>query len=302
MICTSSLIPLLPYDVLCLVFKQAATNDRKEALKLVTVCKLVQHWVEQILYSVVSLYRETTCRAFLRTIETSRTKSRAFFATHVKSLCISYDIYDDRTVRIISACRGVTSLTFWVIPTPWPTSIVQTQKKITAALNALRPRKLSVLLPSIIGSPYPHFHLSFFENITHLSIVNKWEDWTMWWGFEALPCLTYLSFDLRVGPRLLHDKAGYTIALALHTILSGCDHIRVCILLLIFDPSPTFTAAKITNYMPMSKVDPRLVFMSDSEPFLDREAHSTREACIWRMAEEAVDIQIPEGDTRVLAV
>ncbi|KAG6816060.1 hypothetical protein H0H87_008892 [Tephrocybe sp. NHM501043] len=255
--------------------------------------------IELILYSVVNLHRETTCRAFLRTIETSRTKSRAFFATHVKSLCISYDIYNDRTVRIITACQGVTSLTFWVIPTPWQTSIVRIpHEEIAAALDPLRPQRLSVLLHGILGSPYPQFHLSFFQRITHLSVINKWEDWTTWWGFEALPCLTHLSFDLRVGPRSLDDKVAYTIAQSLHAVLSRCPHMRVCVLLLIFDPSPKFTAAKITHYMPVSKVDPRLVFMGDSEPFLDREAHSLREARIWRMAEQAVDIQSSSGGGR----
>ncbi|KAG6872502.1 hypothetical protein C0995_009258 [Termitomyces sp. Mi166 len=292
MICIPSLIPALPHDVLRLIFEQAAINDRKEALKLVTVCRLAQHWIELILYSTVTLHRETTCRAFLRTIETSRTKSRAFFATHVKSLCVSYDIYNDRIVRIISACQGVTSLTLWVIPTPWPTSIIHIPyEEITAALDLLRPRKLSVLLNGILGWPYPRFDLSFFQKITHFSVINKWEDWTTWWGFDALPCLTHLSFDLHVGSRSLDDKAAYSIAQALHVVLSRCDHMRVCILLLIFDPSPSFTAAKITYYMSMSKVNPRLIFMGVSEPFLDREAHSPREARIWRMAEEAVEIQ-----------
>ncbi|KAG6908573.1 hypothetical protein DXG01_004131 [Tephrocybe rancida] len=292
----SPLIPALPHDIIRLVFEQAALNDRKDALKLVLVSRQVQHWIELILYSIVNLHRETTCRSFLRTIETSRTKSRAFFATHVKSLCISYDIYNDRTVRIISACQGVTSLTFWVIPTPWQTSIVRIpHEEIAAALDPLRPERLSVLLHGVLGSPYPRFHLSFFQKITHLSVINKWEDWTTWWGLEVLPCLTHLSFDLRVGPRSLDDKAAYTIAQALHTVTSRCVHLRVCVLLLIFDPSPSLTATKITHYMPVSKVDSRLVFVGDSEPFLDREAHSIREARIWRMAEEAVDIQLSGG-------
>ncbi|KAG6853046.1 hypothetical protein C0991_007269 [Blastosporella zonata] len=292
----SSLAPVLPYDVLRLIFEQAALDDRREALKLVFLSRQIQRWIELILYSVVTLHRETTCRAFLRTIETSRTKSRAFFATHVKSLCISYDIYNDRTVRIITACPGVTSLTFWAIPTPWQTSIIRiSHEEISAALDPLRPRKLSVLLHGVLGAPYPRFNLSFFQNITHLSVINKWEDWTTWWGFDALRCLTHLSFDLRVGPRSLDDKAAYTIAQSLQAVLSSCIHMHVCVLLLLFDPSPKFTAAKITHYMPVSQVDTRLVLMGDSEPFLDREAHSNREARIWRMAEEAVNIQASEG-------
>ncbi|KAF8057430.1 hypothetical protein FPV67DRAFT_1430191 [Lyophyllum atratum] len=293
----SSLKLALPHDILRLVFEQAALDDRKTALKLVLVSRLVQYWIERMLYSVVNLHRETTCRAFLRTIETSHTKSRAFFATHVKSLCISYDIYNDRIVRIITVCQGVTSLTFWVVPTTWKTSCRLPHYEIAAALDPLRPKKLSVLLHGVLGSPYPRFDLSFFQKITHLSVINKWEDWTTWWGFDLLPCLTHLSFDLRVGPRSLDDRTAYTIAQALHGVLSRCTQLRVCVLLLIFDPLPGFTAATIANILPGHARDPRLVFMHDSEPFLDREAHSIREARIWKMAEQRVGIQASGAGT-----
>ncbi|GLB43048.1 hypothetical protein LshimejAT787_1204970 [Lyophyllum shimeji] len=292
MVRMSSLKPALPHDILRLVFEQAALDDRRTALRLVLVSRLVQCWIDRILYSVVNLHRETTCRAFLRTIETSRTKSRAFFATHVKSLCISHDIYNDRTVRIINACRGVSDLTFWVVPvTTWKRPYCPPHQEIAAALEPLRPKKLSVLLHGILGSPYPQFHLSFFQKITHLSVINKWEDWTTWWGFELLPCLTHLSFDIRVGPRSLDNRTAYTVAQALHAVLSRCPHLRVCVLLLLFDPCPGFTAATIANIMPGPQRDPRLVFMRDSEPFLDREAHSLREARIWKSAEETSDLQ-----------
>ncbi|KAF5378137.1 hypothetical protein D9615_007523 [Tricholomella constricta] len=296
----------LPHDVLRIIFEQAALDDKRTAVKLVLVSRLVQYWIELILYAVVILHRETTCRAFLRTIETSRTKTRAFFATHVKSLCISYDIYNDRTVRIITACRGVTSLTFWVVPTTWHTSIIHSSphQEIAAALDPLRPKRLSVLLHGVFGSPYPRFHLSFFQKITHLSIVNKWEDWTTWWGFELLPCLTHLSFDLRVGPRSIDKRTAYVIARTLYTVLSRCAQLRVCVLLLTFDPAPGCTADTISKTLPGPEhaPDPRLVFMHDSEPFLDREAHSIREARIWNMAEQTVAIQASGAGLRLLKI
>ncbi|KAF9466705.1 hypothetical protein BDZ94DRAFT_1250563 [Collybia nuda] len=286
MLLAHPLRPLLPHDVLRAIFEYIYYDDKRAALKLVLVSRVVQTWIELILYSVVNLHRETTSRAFLRTIETSRTKSRTFFATHVKSLCISYDIHNDRTARIISVCKGITSLTFWVVPNTWNPSAYLLQPAITAALGPLRPKKLSVLLHGVLGSPYPRFQLPFFEQISHLSVMNKWEDWTTWWGFEMLPCLTHLSFDLQVGPRALDKTTGRVISQLIENVLARCSQLQVCALFLIFDPSPTGTAATLLDSMTVP--DPRLVFLKESDPFRDREAHSGREADIWKQAEHTV--------------
>ncbi|KAH9475523.1 hypothetical protein JR316_0012638 [Psilocybe cubensis] len=70
----------------------------------------------------------------------------------------------------------------------------------------IAPRRLSVMLhdshplfifrPRFEGSP-------FFGDVTHLSVLNRWEEWTAWAGHrmtaEALPRLTHLKFDLSVG-------------------------------------------------------------------------------------------------------
>jgi hypothetical protein len=247
--------------------------------------------VELVLYSVVNLHRESTSRAFLRTIETSRTKSRAFFATRVKSLCVSYDVYNDRTAKIISACRGVTSLTFWVasVDAACPALATLPCHDIASALDHLRPTKLSVLLHGLLQSPYPRFQSSFFEKITHLSVINTWEDWATWDGFELLPSLTHLSFDVHVGPRSLDEGTTLLISHVISNILLRCPRLRVCILLFIFDPHPFCTASTI--FTGMSTPDPRLVFFGDSAPFLDREAHSRREDDIWKLAERIVKRQ-----------
>jgi hypothetical protein len=246
--------------------------------------------VELILYSVVNLHRESTSRAFLRTIETSRTKSRTFFATHVKSLCVSYDVYNDRTAKIISACRGVTSLTFWVASVDACPALANLPcHDIASALDHLRPTKLSVLLHGLLQPSYPRFQLSFFEKITHLSVINTWEDWATWDGFELLPSLTHLSFDVHVGPRSLDKGTTLLISHVISNILVRCPRLRVCILLFIFDPRPFCTASTILTGM--LTPDPRLVFFGDSAPFLDREAHSRREDAIWKLAERTVKRQ-----------
>jgi hypothetical protein len=157
---------------------------------------------------------------------------------------------------------------------------------IASALHHLRPVKLSVLLHGLLQPSYPRFQLSFFEKITHLSVINTWEDWATWNGFELLPSLTHLSFDVQVGPKALDENTTLLISHVISNILVRCHRLRVCILLLIFDPYPSFTASTILSGMVTP--DPRLVFLGDSEPFLDREAHSRREDNIWKLAERTV--------------
>lgn len=82
-----------------------------------------------------------------------------------------------------------------------------TQKKFDLHnISHIAPRSLSVQLheehplfafrPRFLGVP-------FFSCLTHLSIVNRWEEWTAWAGsrisMESLPRLTHLKFDLIVG-------------------------------------------------------------------------------------------------------
>lgn len=301
----------------------------------------------------MSLYRQSSSQAFLRTIETSRTKSRTFFATHVKALTISHDISDSRTVKIISACRGITSLTLWVVPVsrqaypqnydpisdyqfdyqhyhaqPYlfadqqhhtafrPHSFPPTSN-LSKVLTALRPRRLSISLNDILGSPNPQFHLPFFSRITHLSIINKWEDWVTWKELENLPCLTHLSLDLSVGDSRAPLSTSYSInegesggsgrrmtrvANALRNILALCECLRVIVLLLLFDSDPSATSKCVTReimdgwkggtsasrkvHVDRRCFDSRLVFARDSQPFRDREAHSVVEADMWKSAEE----------------
>ena len=160
---------------------------------------------------------------------------------------------------------------------------------IASALDHLRPVKLSVLLHGLLQPAYPRFQLSFFEKITHLSVINTWDDWATWNGFELLPSLTHLSFDVQVGPRALDKNTALLISHVINNILVRCPRLRVCILLLIFDSHPSSTASTILSGM--ATPDPRLVFLGDSEPFLDREAHSRREDDIWKLAERTVSRQ-----------
>ncbi|KAF8635327.1 hypothetical protein AX15_000448 [Amanita polypyramis BW_CC] len=112
------LSPLLPLDVLRLIFEYTVLHDRRTGVALSTLSKMAKRWVEPVLYSVVSLQRPNTKLLFLRTVETSKTKKPSFFSTNVKTLCIAHDPSSDNrhTIKIISACPGVINLTFLSIP------------------------------------------------------------------------------------------------------------------------------------------------------------------------------------------
>ncbi|KAF8880204.1 hypothetical protein BD779DRAFT_1102271 [Infundibulicybe gibba] len=275
---------------------------------------MTQRWVDRIIYAVVNLHRQTTCRAFIRTIESSPTKRRAFFETHVKALSIAYDIRDDdRTVKILSICRGVTSLTFWVVPVLRVIQPVASyppfclaglhNNELAAALKPLRPKRLSGILYDVLGAPHPQFHLPFFASLTHLSIRNRWQDWVAWDGFHLLPQLTHLSFDFRVNPRNSSLKRNIAVARALQNVLAQCStSLIVCAVLVLFEAKPSIAGAAAAVLQRLTKPDPRLVFIHDPEPFLDRGAHSLREEMIWELAKQAVHRQRTSAVNIVLEI
>lgn len=196
--------------------------------------------IEDIIYHEVVLSRESTAHAFLRTIQTSRTKSGDFFATHVRSLFICPDLDPMDVVTLLSVCRGVENLSYWPLvhsrsgtpdnasgnprrPDPWqrrtPSPPVHTLRRETrtkinrfissAALHTLEhlsPRRLSLVLSETHPIPAfrPSFSTTFFANVTHLALTNRWDEWTGWVAGGALssfamPHLTHVKLDFGVG-------------------------------------------------------------------------------------------------------
>ncbi|KAJ6565003.1 hypothetical protein DFH09DRAFT_474799 [Mycena vulgaris] len=277
-------VVLIP-DILRVIFEIAATADRRTALNLVLVSHLVQNWIDIVLYKTVQLYRQRTSNNFVRTLETSP-KSRAFFATHVKSLCILFDMPVDHVVRITSVCYGIENLTTWFLRAPHsgPPGI-----PLSHFMFFLRPRRLSAW-HGVLHSPDPHLALPFFSRVTHLTVVNIWEDWTTWPAF-FLPALTHLSLDFTFGSRALSEDDIILISQAVTTILLACVHVRVCALRV------DQAAASPTIAAMMDRLsDPRVVFFQHREPFQIREAHSDVEAGIWAALERAVGTHDAGGE------
>ncbi|KAJ7898644.1 hypothetical protein B0H14DRAFT_175241 [Mycena olivaceomarginata] len=270
---------VLVLDILRMIFETAARADRRTALKLVLVSRLVESWISIVLYETVSLYRQRTSNKFLRTIETSATKSRAFFSTHVKSMSVLFDMPVDQLVRVTSICDGIENLTTWFLPAPrsGPTP------PLSHFLFTLRPKKLAAW-HGVLRSPDPYFGAPFFSNITHLTVVNIWEEWTAWPAF-SLPALTHLSLDFTFGSRTLAEEELVLISEAVETILLACVRVHVCALRV----DQPVASPSIISMLDRFRSEPRVLFFRhQDEPFQIREAHSDAEAAIWRALERAV--------------
>ncbi|KAJ6479581.1 hypothetical protein C8R45DRAFT_832505 [Mycena sanguinolenta] len=275
---------LLVLDILRLIFESAARTDKRTALKLVLVSRLVEKWSEKlpmisiVLYETVHLYRQRTSDNFLRTIETSTTKSRTFFATHVKSLCILFDMPVNQVVRVASICGGIENLTTWFLPAPRRSPTIP----LSYFLSHLRPQKLAAW-HGVLRSPDPHFSVPFFSSITHLTVVNIWEEWTAWPAF-SLPALTHLSLDFTFGSRALGDAELLLVSEAIEAILFACVHVHVCALRIDQPPNSPSIASMLNHF----RFEPRVVFFQHYEPFQIREAHSDAEGIVWEALDAAV--------------
>lgn len=182
---------------------------------------------------------------------------------------MAYDIHDlKRMARVLSACSGVRNLTIWAIPSSQisldtqlnpnlypPTSYeLRSSSQSVAGLqnltNKLRPQRLAVLLDKPLHSldvihdpdsvewtaahPFSNFSPNFFSHLTHLSIVNRWTEWSTWFlmppGYSSsshtaatgisherslnplrlFPRLTHLSLEIRVSNRSVTQQRGFT--------------------------------------------------------------------------------------------
>ncbi|CAA7263837.1 unnamed protein product [Cyclocybe aegerita] len=351
-------ISCLPDDVLRQLFETASRGDRKTALALALASRASQHWIDEVLYSEVVLRSKNATRLFLRTIQTSHLKPPTFFSTVVKTLVICPDLGPSSISILLSTCRSIVNLSYWPLrpsSTALPEyhfgdSTVSSTLGLSAVLGppfaphqnintsspnpqnvtfeqALlpSPRRLSVIFQEEHSLPYfrpPLFRSPFLSNVTHLSVVNPWEEWTLWVQAgmltSAMPSLTHVKFELCVGqepsgPQDLPSPWSNKItkvADALTDVLQWGLALRVCVLVLRFDIEPTKTAKFISHLTfpkpPISEedaadmtreerqkpgFDARLVFAWEKEPFRYNYAHSVQERKLWKAAEMVVNAQ-----------
>ncbi|KAF8808891.1 hypothetical protein BYT27DRAFT_7337567 [Phlegmacium glaucopus] len=328
-------------DLLRHIIDAAALADRRTALTLAVLSKMTQAWVEPIIYTDVNLRHESSGRAFLYTMRTSKTKPPSFFARHVKSLVICSDIEPWLVVDILSVCRGIVNFSYWATPSLSIRQLSSPRFKSISdqgddhsgpSTEVVAPQRISALFHENHIYPLkPHFNLDFFSRVTHLSILNSWEEWTTWThaGFDAMPALTHIKFDLNAsrpsnmgfqnseldftnnldscnktsttpGSWWLDIKLS-SVANTLSEVLNNNRTLRVCILVLRFDIDPTYTAKAIVQLASRKILgsratnanwfDSRLVFAHEREPFRYGHAHSDHELALWKYAETMVNSQ-----------
>jgi hypothetical protein len=151
----------------------------------------------------------------------------------------------------------------------------------------LRPKRLAILVDKPLYATIqldwtttassPDFSLGLFDNLTHLSIVNKWTDWNAWiWNQDSiaslshdilryridskcLPKLTHLSLEIQVARRSYTNyfqgptnhvsvepgrRLAESVGLSLARILASFE-LRVLLCIVTFDDLPLSTARLI---------------------------------------------------------
>ncbi|KAG6908227.1 hypothetical protein DXG01_005620 [Tephrocybe rancida] len=266
--------PRLPLDIERLILECSAYHDRLMALKLVGLSRRVQTCrnvrpglarIDPILYRHVTLEYPAQAEAFVRTLENSR-KNPNFFATQVKILCFAYGIDLRDAVKILRACRSVTSLASWLelsqLAPDSPHADLESFAQLLTS-GTLQLHRLSMILHDFLCVPDPDFTIPVLQNVTHLDIYqgsDHFGGWS-WAGFGQLCHLTHLSFDL-------------SLSAPLETVNEILPHappsLRMCIVLLSTRNSMLSIKQFCSDNMALEnmaagKVDPRLV-IGTNEP------------------------------------
>ncbi|PPQ70008.1 hypothetical protein CVT25_006089 [Psilocybe cyanescens] len=184
-------IPLvLPYDLEREIFELTARAFPGHALKLCTLSRYVQEWMEAIIYETVVLELPLiTVQLFLKTFYS---RPASFFAKNVKRIYVTSIIDFDEARQVLAACSGATTVICWA-------DRLGSKENIFQAISPQHVERMSIKLCSFWGGlPRPHqFTGAVFPNLSHLEIVCppsvlcpfpiEWE------GLRELPGLTHLA-------------------------------------------------------------------------------------------------------------
>ncbi|PPQ65347.1 hypothetical protein CVT26_000062 [Gymnopilus dilepis] len=270
----------LPTELQREIFVVAAKRNRGSALQLVLVAKRVHSWVQPTIYEIVSLGSNDT-HLFLRTINSLPAE---FFAFHVKKLCLSVSVSARNAAKIVSVCKGVTDLAFWV-------DYLGVQgfraEAITSSISALPLRRLSIEFKHFLSLfPDPNTRHVWDDSLTHLDLI--------FWTHETapvIPPLPKLSILTHLALRLSHNQPSDD---SLHAILSACRSLRV---LVIFDDPET---SEETAW----SADPRVVFMPYPQNIVGEWEAQARDDDnnVWTRAEELVRMHTAERQSLYIFV
>ena len=227
--------------------------------------------IEKIIYGTISVRGGTENKSTQGLLRTIKSRAPEFFATHVKSLCLTFTVEIEQAQAILSVCTGLVDLAYWILSKP----------PLFSFVAQMRPRRLSINVGGLIGESNLQLSHPFFSNITHLRLIDDWRQWTKWSaGFVHLHRLTHLklasdSFD---------RDAISSVSTALRVILNGCKSLQVCIL-------AVMSEAKSEN-LSYHLHDRRLVIMENTlSPVAEWEASicGNRSLCHWLLAEDIIN-------------
>ncbi|ESK89776.1 hypothetical protein Moror_16838 [Moniliophthora roreri MCA 2997] len=193
---------ILPYDMEREIFEMTALLYPRVMVKLPMVAKRVKAWVEPIMYRTITLNHSHSGPKFLRVLRNS-SKPPEFFATHVKSLCLSKGVSVPEARVILEQCVGVRTLACWIEPNAYAAGV----------LMPIIREKLTHLQRLSVNFSHLRLLLSgggdgnvLLEHVSHLDMSHPWALYQLAnvgrvggggavdIGFEALPQLTHLSF------------------------------------------------------------------------------------------------------------
>ncbi|KAF9269432.1 hypothetical protein L218DRAFT_983327 [Marasmius fiardii PR-910] len=247
----------LPVELARSIFEVAAISDGPT---LAVVSRQVRKWILPVIYEMVTLGSDDAA-LFLRTMGIFPS---AFFAQHVKRLCLTASINPHDAARILECCTGVTSLACWVdFKDPHSPAL----SRLLAPLSL---RRLSIELENFQRLPLAG--RTWCNELSHL-------DLRMWEGQDPfiipdlhhLPSLTHLA---------IYSGHWEIDSSTLERIMAKKVTIQV-LCLVIDDEQEEYHERPILT-------DPRMVYMPRLEPVPDWEAPYRGLKDTWFYAEQMV--------------
>ncbi|KAL0952156.1 hypothetical protein HGRIS_008772 [Hohenbuehelia grisea] len=191
---------VLPTDVLREILEQSAYSDRRMALRLVLLNRLIHTWIDPILYQTILLLSDTSTEKFLIATETKPAKG----FSRVKRLYLRDRLDQSAGRKIINLCSRIEELSCTSDP--------------LCVFTQLR----------------PDFSQSLYSQVTHLEYMDLDAEMQSWSIFQHLPNLTHLHL-----PRSRHfditetRDAGKQISRAFNV----CRTLEVLLLVTIGEPT-----------------------------------------------------------------
>lgn len=151
--------------------------------------------MDPVTYHTIHLNSNSQLKDFLKTMMSGR-RTLPFYAKHVKVVCIVYGLDTSDVFSVLRICTGLRSLACWIAPNRKDREALE----IPPVLSVLRPRRLSLHYPFMLGTDNTDFRHPIFKDVTHLQVPGDWYGWQDWsWDhIEELPRLLHVNALLSV--------------------------------------------------------------------------------------------------------